>query len=132
MSAAREGEQSAVVWNILYRSPAFTNLSKVGVGIGPPNVEAAAKPTSSVRISSTLGAPFGASIPLGKSGVDSLAVGAIFPLKGGCGRGKISCAPSGSAAAAPKTKLRTAKILAVFMVQSPFVAGFLVKADTVN
>ena len=34
-----------------------------------------------------LGAPFGASTALGKSGVDSLTIRPIFPLKGASGRG---------------------------------------------
>src|SRR5262245_9166454 len=87
ISAAREGEHSAVVWNMLYRRPAFASLSYVGVGIGPPNVLDAPKPTSSVMMSSTLGAPLGAWTPLGKSGVDSLAVRPILPLNGWAGWG---------------------------------------------
>jgi hypothetical protein len=53
------------------------NLSYVGAGIGPPNVEDAPKPTSSVMMSRTFGAPLGAAIPLGKSGVDSFAARAM-------------------------------------------------------
>jgi len=38
-SAARVGEQSAVTWNRVNRSPSLARLSSVGVGIGPPNVD---------------------------------------------------------------------------------------------
>src|SRR5208283_1151984 len=64
----------------------------VGVGIGPPNVLLAPKPTSSVRISKMLGAPFGALTSPGKSGVESLGVNPMCPLNGGAGRGKVSWA----------------------------------------
>jgi hypothetical protein len=52
-----------VVWKRLYFSPLAASRSKVGVGIGPPKVDDAAKPTSSVRMISTFGAPFGACGP---------------------------------------------------------------------
>ena len=58
-SAARVGEQSAVVWKLLKRKPLFASFSKVGVGIGPPNVDDAPKPTSSVMMSRTFGRPGG-------------------------------------------------------------------------
>jgi hypothetical protein len=64
----------------------------VVVGIGPPKVEEAAKPTSSVRITRIFGAPFGAETPFGKSGVESLEVRPIFPLKDCSGLGKTSWA----------------------------------------
>src|SRR5262249_4593469 len=83
MSAARLGEHRAVVWKRLYFSPLAASLSIVGVGIGPPNVLDAPKPTSSVRIKSTFGAPFGACTSFGKSGVESLTVRPILPWKGG-------------------------------------------------
>src|SRR6516225_8172376 len=88
MSAALVGEQRAVVWYILYRSPLSASRWKLGVGIGPPKVLLAPNPTSSVRISRTLGAPAGASTPFGKSGVESLTVRPILPLNGGSGMGK--------------------------------------------
>jgi hypothetical protein len=44
------------------------------VGIGPPKVLAAPKPVSSVMMSKTFGAPFGAVTAFGKSGVDSLVL----------------------------------------------------------
>src|SRR5262252_6046654 len=60
---------------------------KFGVSIGPPNVLVAPKPTSSVRIKRTLGAPAGASMPFGKSGVEPFKVRSMCPLKGGSGGG---------------------------------------------
>src|SRR6516164_6985888 len=87
MSAALVGEQRAVVWYILYRSPLSATRWKFGVWIGPPKVLLAPKPTSSVRINRTLGAPAGASMPFGKSGVEPFKVRSICPLKGGSGGG---------------------------------------------
>ena len=57
--ACRVGEQSAVVWKRLYFSPFAASRSAVGVLTGPPKALDAAKPTSSSRITSTLGAPAG-------------------------------------------------------------------------
>src|SRR5262249_16394723 len=88
ISAARVGEHSAVVWYVLYRSPLSASRWKLGVWIGPPKVLLAPNPTSSVRISRTLGAPAGASTPFGKSGVESLTVRPILPLNGGSGMGR--------------------------------------------
>src|SRR5262249_35982598 len=77
---------------------------KFGVSIGPPNVLVAPKPTSSVRIKRTLGAPAGASTPFGKSGVESLTVRPTLPRNGASGFGNTlaSCddALRGSAAEA--------------------------------
>ena len=64
----------------------------VTVGIGPPKVLDAPKPTSSVKMSRTLGAPLGAVTSAGKSLTDSLIVRPILPLNGGSGRGRTSCA----------------------------------------
>ena len=58
-SAARVGEQSAVVWKRVYFSPSAASRSAVGVAHGPPNALDAPKPTSSSRITSTFGAPAG-------------------------------------------------------------------------
>ncbi len=85
MSAARVGEQSAVVLNALYFRPFAASASRVGVGIGPPNALEAPKPTSSVKMSSTLGAPSGAEIGCGKSGLESSVVRPMTPLNGGSG-----------------------------------------------
>src|SRR5262245_65392308 len=92
--AARVGEHRAVVWKRLYFSPRFASLSKVGVGIGPPKVLAAPKPTSSVMMSRMLGAPLGALISLGKSGLDFVAMRSISPLNGASGLGSDSNACS--------------------------------------
>src|SRR6516162_6362255 len=73
--------------------------------MGPPKVLVAPKPTSSVRINRTLGAPAGASTPFGKSGVESLTVRPILPRNGGSGLGRISSAccawADGTVAATP-------------------------------
>src|SRR6476469_10353159 len=60
--AARVGAHSAVVWNRLYFSPPAASRSAVGVSQGPPKALEAAKPTSSSRMTSTLGAPAGGRI----------------------------------------------------------------------
>src|SRR5215471_10539502 len=86
--AARVGEHSAVVWKRLYLSPRLASLSNVGVGIGPPKVLDAPKPTSSVMMSSTLGAPLGGLTSLGKSGLDSSAFRSMSPLNGASGLGR--------------------------------------------
>src|SRR4051794_41837138 len=57
--AARVGAHSAVVWKRLYFRPLSASRSAVGVAHGPPNALEAAKPTSSSRMTSTLGAPAG-------------------------------------------------------------------------
>src|SRR5262249_5544085 len=107
MSAARVGEQSAVVWNWLKRRPLSAMRWKLGVWIGPPKVLLAPKPTSSVKISRTLGAPFGASTAFGKSGTEPFAVRPILPLKPGSGRGRTSCAITGHANTATATAQRS-------------------------
>ena len=58
-SAWRVGEHSAVVWKRVNFSPLFASRSAFGVGMGPPNALEAPKPQSSIRMTSTLGAPFG-------------------------------------------------------------------------
>jgi hypothetical protein len=58
-SADRVGEHRAVVWNRLYRSPLSASRSKFGVRHGPPKALEAPKPTSSIRLTSTFGAPGG-------------------------------------------------------------------------
>ena len=58
-SAARVGEQSAVVWKRLYFRPVAASRSAVGVSTGPPKALEAPKPTSSIRTTSTFGAPSG-------------------------------------------------------------------------
>src|SRR6266478_925186 len=57
----------------------------------PPNVLGAPKPTSSVMMSSTLGAPFGGTTRGGHQGFDSEAFSLITPPNFGSGGG--SCFP---------------------------------------
>ena len=65
--------------------------SSAGVGTTPPNVPGAPKPTSSVMISSTLGAPFGGTTRGAHHAFDSAAFSLITPPNVGSGGG--SCAP---------------------------------------
>src|SRR6267142_2591064 len=65
--------------------------SSAGVGTTPPNVPGAPKPTSSVMMSSTLGAPFGGTTRGGHQAFDSEAFSLITPPNGGSGGG--SCFP---------------------------------------
>src|SRR5664279_5281112 len=58
-SACRVGAHRAVVWNREKDRPSPARRSAVGVLQGPPKTLAAPKPTSSSRITSTLGAPSG-------------------------------------------------------------------------
>ena len=53
----------------------------------PPNVLGAPKPTSSVMINSTLGAPFGGTMFGGHQGVESVARSWITPPNFGSGGG---------------------------------------------
>ena len=68
--------------------------SSAGVGITPPNVLGAAKPTSSVMISSTLGAPFGGTTRAGQYGLDWAAFRLISPPNFAGGFGSIFRRPS--------------------------------------
>src|SRR3954451_3006697 len=90
--AARVGAHSAVVWNRLYLRPLPASRSAVGVAHGPPKALEAAKPTSSSRMTSTLGAPAG-----GRSGSiaandasGSLASSGSSPSYGRSGIGSTS------------------------------------------
>ena len=67
----------------------------------PPNVEGAPKPTSSVRIRSTFGAPAGAATAGGQPDVLSFAFGMIAPLKGGVGVGRTRLSGNSTAFGAP-------------------------------
>ena len=58
-SAARVGEQRAVVWKRLNLSPAPARRSAVGVWQGPPKALELPKPASSIRTIRTFGAPAG-------------------------------------------------------------------------
>src|SRR5262245_36168492 len=91
-SAARVGEQRAVVWKRVYFRPLAASFSKAGVWHGPPNALEAPNPTSSIKITSTLGAPVG-----GRSGTiggirvsGSLALYVVTPTYGRSGIGRIS------------------------------------------
>src|SRR5271157_4832949 len=66
--------------------------SIAGVGTTPPNVPGAPKPTSSVMINSTLGAPFGGTMRGAHQAFDSDAFSLITPPNFGSGAG--SCFPS--------------------------------------
>jgi hypothetical protein len=112
---ARVGEQSAQVLNCVYLRPFFARRSIVGVGIGPPNVDDAPNPTSSVRITRTLGAPPGAVVSLGKSFTEPLIVRSTCPLKGGSGRGRTSWAVAVSAIAAPNAETSAVPMRPVFI-----------------
>ena len=85
ISAARVGEQRAVVLKALYLRPFAASASSVGVGTGPPNVPEAPKPTSSVRITRMFGAPSGAFTGWGKSGFELAVVRPMIPLNAGSG-----------------------------------------------
>ena len=58
-SAARVGEQIAVVWKRVYCNPFAASRSNVGVSHGPPNTDDAPNPTSSISTTNTFGAPAG-------------------------------------------------------------------------
>jgi hypothetical protein len=64
----------------------------LGVGMTPPNVDAAPKPVSSVMIRRTFGAPFGGTTRGAHAGFDWSALSSIWPVKGAGGGG--SCRPS--------------------------------------
>lgn len=70
--AARVGEHKAVVWKRVYLRPFLASLSRLGVGICPPKVPHWPKPQSSIRMTSTFGAPAGASMTGIFEGTDSL------------------------------------------------------------
>src|SRR5208337_1535091 len=79
--------------------------SIVGVGITPPKVEGAPKPTSSVMISRMLGAPSGGTIRGGHHDFDWTAFRLIVPPNGSSGAGSTSPGivrvPSGEPILAP-------------------------------
>src|SRR5271157_3687459 len=91
MSAARVGEHRAVECMQVYRSPALATRSSAGVGMTPPNVLGAPKPTSSVMMSSTLGAPLGGTTRGAHHALDWAAFSLMMPPNFGSGGG--SCLP---------------------------------------
>src|SRR6266511_713316 len=62
--------------------------SRFGVGMTPPKVLGAPKPTSSVMMSSTLGAPLGGTTRGGQYGLDCAALRLISPPNFGGGFGR--------------------------------------------
>src|SRR5262245_56965313 len=75
--------------------------SRAGVGMTPPKVEGAPKPTSSVRISRMFGAPSGGVICGGQADVLSMAFGMIVPLNGRVGSGRTRLSGNSTAVGAP-------------------------------
>ena len=90
--AARVGAHSAVVWKRLYFRPFPASRSAVGVAHGPPNALEAAKPTSSSKMTSTLGAPAGgwSGSIAGNDASGSLASRGSSPAYGRSGIGSTS------------------------------------------
>src|SRR5688500_998176 len=90
--AARVGAHRAVVWKRLYFSPFPASRSAVGIAHGPPNALEAAKPTSSSRTTSTLGAPAGgrSGSIAGNDASGSLASRGNSPAYGRSGMGRTS------------------------------------------
>src|SRR6516225_11518167 len=91
MIAARVGEHRAVEWKLVYRSPALPMRSRAGVGMTPPKVLGAPKPTSSVMMSSTLGVPLGGTTRGAHHAFDWAAFSLMIPPNFGSGGG--SCLP---------------------------------------
>ncbi len=91
-SAARVGEQSAVVWKRVYFSPLEASRSAFGVAITPPNALDAPKPTSSMSTTRTFGAPSGGrSCVIGGNDVSgSFASYVVSPTGVVSGMGKTS------------------------------------------
>src|SRR3954452_16673196 len=90
--AARVGAHSAVVWKRLYFRPFPASRSAVGVAHGPPKALDAPNPTSSSRMTSTLGAPAGGRIGsiAGNDVSASLTSYGSVPSKGLSGIGRTS------------------------------------------
>src|SRR6516162_9727197 len=91
MRAARVGEHRAVECMQVYRSPVFATRSKAGVGMTPPKVLGAPKPTSSVMMSNTLGALLGGTTRGAHHAFDWAAFSLMTPPNFGSGGG--SCLP---------------------------------------
>src|ERR1700726_1688158 len=89
-SAALVGEQRAVVWKRLYFSPTAGSFSAFGVWQGPPKALEEPNPASSIRITSTLGAPVGGrNCSIGGNLVSgSFASYVISPVRSGVGIGR--------------------------------------------
>src|SRR4051812_34446343 len=97
--AARVGAHSAVVGRRLHFRPSPARRSAAGAARAPPNALEAAKPTSSSKTTSTLGAPAGgrSGSIAGNDASGSLASYGSVPSNGLSGIGNTSrCGPSGS------------------------------------
>jgi hypothetical protein len=75
------GEQSAVVWKLVYFKPASTRRCKVGISIKSPKGASCPKPVSSMTQLRMLGAPAVARTGWGQAGLDSSIVRPIMPSK---------------------------------------------------
>jgi hypothetical protein len=110
--------------------------SIVGVGITPPKVDGAPKPTSSVMISRMFGAPFGGTTSSGQYGFDWVALVLISPLNCCGGGGKYlpsmvvvapgepgtpvdSCALAGNVNAVPTSSPTDSATKPLFMTAPP-------------
>src|SRR5262249_39377457 len=91
MRAARVGEHKAVECMHVYLRPAFPMRSKAGVGMTPPNVLGAPKPTSSVMMRRMLGACLGGTTRGAHHAFDWAALTLMTPSNFGSGSG--SCLP---------------------------------------
>src|SRR6516165_6897299 len=91
MRAARVGEHSAVECMHVYRSPDLAMRSNAGVGMTPPKVLGAPKPTSSVMMSNTLGALLGGTTRGAHHAFDWAAFSLMTPPNFGSGGG--NCLP---------------------------------------
>src|SRR6516165_5078516 len=91
MRAARVGEHSAVECMHVYRSPDLAMRSNAGVGMTPPKVLGAPKPTSSVMMSNTLGACLGGTTRGAHHAFDWAAFSLMTPPNFGSGGG--NCLP---------------------------------------
>ncbi len=89
-SDPRVGVHSAVVWKFAYRRPFAASRSRVGVSHNPPKAENWPNPTSSHRITTTLGDPAGARFGAGHAGDDSSSVRPITPGKSSPGSYSIN------------------------------------------
>src|SRR3954451_19805743 len=80
----RVGEQSAVVWKLVYARPFSAIRLMFGVSIRPPYGSIAEKPTSSRTTYRTFGAPCGAigCVYGAQSGTESLMSMLTMPLNG--------------------------------------------------
>jgi hypothetical protein len=78
-NAARVGAQIAVVWKLVKRTPCCASASKLGVAIAPPKALEAPKPTSSIRIHTTLGEPAGGRTGSGHHSFESASVRPTVP-----------------------------------------------------